>query len=118
MPNNQKLKMKKDLKVLVLVFGVIIALVALSNTQSYADNNEQTESKEVVAFDMQNLEKVEQMLQQPEPEECDKRIKIFNSDNELVYECRDNDDQRLKLLLRRSDLVLETDSSSYYLLGD
>jgi hypothetical protein len=110
--------MKKDLKVFALVFGVIIAIVALSNTQTYADNNEHAELKEMVALEVGTLEKIEQMLQLPEAEECEKRIKIFNSDNELIYECRDDDDQRLKLLLRRSDLMLQTDSSSYYLLGD
>jgi hypothetical protein len=36
----------------------------------------------------------------------------------LIYETLDKDDEHLMILLRRSDLVLQTDTSSYYLLGD
>jgi len=45
-------------------------------------------------------------------------IKFYNERNQLVYECRDKDDERLKVLMRRSDVVLETNTSSYYLLSD
>jgi len=47
----------------------------------------------------------------------EKCMKFFNEEKQLVYECRDKDDERLKILLRRSDLLLQTDTSSYYLLG-
>ncbi len=42
---------------------------------------------------------------------------IYNYKNELVYQTKDKEDERFKQLLRRCDLVLKTESSSYYLLG-
>jgi hypothetical protein len=44
--------------------------------------------------------------------------KIYNSNKKLVYECRDATDERLICLLRRSDRLMTTDSSSYYYLAD
>ena len=116
---NQKLKMKKNLRNFTIVFGTIIAFVAFSNTQSFAGKTEQQKTKLNIPFDTDMLDQVEEMLKVEEVEKpCDKRIKIFNSERQLIYECRGDDDQRLALLLRRSDLMFQTDSSSYYLLGD
>jgi hypothetical protein len=116
---NQKLKMEKRLKKLTLVFGVIIAIVALSNSRSYADNAEQNTTNAIIQVDTEMLDQVQDMLKVDEIiDPCEKRIKIFNSERQLIYECRGDDDQRLVMLLRRSDLMFQTDSSSYYLLGD
>ena len=117
--NNRKSKMKKKIRTFTLVFGIIIAIVALSNSQSYAEKTEQKSVDIIVPLDTEMLEQVEEMLKvDEEAKPCDKRIKIFNSEHQLIYECRGDDDQRLALLLRRSDLMFQTDSSSYYLLGD
>jgi hypothetical protein len=43
---------------------------------------------------------------------------IYNSDNQLVYMSRDKNDARLNELKKRSDLVMQTESSSYYLLSE
>jgi hypothetical protein len=116
---NQKLKMKKKIRNITIVFGAIVAFVALSNSESFAGKTEQQKTKLNIPFDTEMLDQVEELLKVEEvAKPCDKRIKIFNSERQLIYECRGDDDQRLALLLRRSDLMFQTDSSSYYLLGD
>jgi len=113
------LKMKKKLKISTLIFGIIVAVVALTNSNSYAENIENNESTELKTLEIEMLEVIEQILEIDEVQIVkDKRLKIYNSKSQLVYECRNKNDERLKILLRRCDLVLQTDSSSYYLLGD
>lgn len=43
---------------------------------------------------------------------------IYNSKYELVYMCRDKEDAHMKQLKLHCDLLMKTDSSSYYLLVD
>ena len=111
--------MKKKLKISTLIFGILVAIVALSHSNLYAENIEREEATELKTNEIEMLEVIEQILYDQETEfERKNCIKIYNIKNQLIYECRDKDDERLKDLLRRSDLVLRTDSSSYYLLGD
>ena len=111
--------MKKKLKISTLIFGIIIAVVALTNTKTFAENVENSEVTELKTYEVEMLSVIEQILEKDEIQPvANKCTKIYNSKNQLVYECRNKDDQRLKDLLRRCDLVLQTDSSSYYLLGD
>lgn len=111
--------MKKRIKISTLLFGIIVALVALSNSRLYANDIENNQATELKTEQVEMFNIIQQILEKSEfvveENEC---MKIYNKNNQLVYECRDKDDQRLKILLRRSDLVLQTDSSSYYLLGD
>ena len=112
-------KMKKKLKISTLIFGIVVAVIALSNTKSFADTFENAEVIELKTQETEMLEILEQILESKNIEQNqEKCIKIYNLKNQLVYECRDKDDERLKILLHRSDLVLQTDTSSYYLLGD
>ena len=111
--------MKNKLKISTLIFGIIIAVVALSNSTSYAKNSENSEITELKTSQTEMLEVIGQIFEESEfVVKKNKCQKIYNSNNKLVYECRDKNDERLKDLLRRSDLVLRTDTSSYYLLGD
>ena len=111
--------MKRKHKLSTIIFGIIIAIIALSNTSSYAESMKTQDKTELKRFEAEMIEVIEHILESPqvlvEKERCSK---IYNSKNKLIYECRDKNDERLKSLLRRSDLVLRTDSSSYYLLGD
>ncbi len=106
--------MKKKLRISALFLGVIVAILSFSDL--YADNQEQTEAISTI----ETLKEVAALIVKDTFNECaaEERIKIYNSSCQLVYECRGGDDQRLKILLRRSDLLWHTDSSSYYLLGD
>ena len=111
--------MKKKLKISTLIFGILVAIVALSHSNLYAENIEREQATELKTHEIEMLEVIEQILNDHEMEsEHNTCMKIYNIKNQLIYECRDKDDERLKALLRRSDLVLQTDSSSYYLLGD
>ncbi len=111
--------MKKKLKISTLIFGIIIAVIALSNSKSYADNFENTEVKKSEIQEAEMLDVIEHLLALKIVEPVQKKCtKVYNAKNQLVYECRDKDDERLKILLRRSDLVLQTGTSSYYLLGE
>lgn len=93
--------------------------MALSNSRLYANNIENTDALELKTEQVEMFNIIQQILEKSEfVSEENICMKIYNKNNQLVYECRDKDDQRLKILLRRSDLVLQTDSSSYYLLGD
>jgi len=117
--SNQDIKMKKKLKTVTLLLGIIVTVVALSNTSTYAENIESTESTELKTLETEMIEVIGSILENNETEKAAaKRIRFYNDKNQLVYESRDEKDKRLKILLRRSDLVLQTDSSSYYLLGD
>ena len=112
-------KMKKKLKISTLIFGIVVAVIALSNTRSFADTFDNAEVIELKTQETEMLEILEQIFDKNNIEQNQERcIKIYNIKNQLVYECRDKDDERLKTLLHRSDLVLQTDTSSYYLLGD
>jgi hypothetical protein len=112
-------KMKKKLKISTLIFGIVVAVIALSNSRSFADAVENVEVIELKTQETEMLEILEQIFESKNIEQNqEKSVKIYNLTNQLVYESRDKDDERLKILLHRSDLVLQTDTSSYYLLGD
>ena len=118
--NDQKtIEMKRFYKISTLIFGIAIALVAVSSANLHAENIEKNEIDEIDIVENEMLEVIEQILENETiAPEKDKSLKIYNEKNQLVYESRDEQDERLQLLLRRSDLMLQTDSSSYYLLGD
>jgi hypothetical protein len=111
--------MNRYLKRFTLIFGMLIAIVALTYGRSFADNKDRDELKTWLSMDMQTVKEIENVLKADEWNiTTEKRIKIFNSSKQLIYECKDIADKKLCVLLRRSDLILQTESSSYYLLGD
>jgi hypothetical protein len=110
--------MKANLKIFSVVIGVIVALGAFSNTDLYANP---TEKNSIHKFEIRQSEMIkilENVLEKEPvvlktPKKC---MKFYNDKKQLVYECRDKDDAHAKILLRRSDLMLNTNTSSYYLL--
>ena len=111
--------MKRKLKISTVIFGIIVAVLALSNSNSYAEKSEAVEVKQLNLTETEMLEVIEHVLEEketkPQTNEC---LKIYNQNRQLVYETRDKEDERLVILLRRSDLIWRNDSSSYYLLGN
>lgn len=98
---------------------MLIAIVALINSRSFADNKDCDDLKALLYVDSETVKEIENALKADVSNTTtEKRIKIFNSARQLVYECKDHADKKLCMLLRRSDLILQTESSSYYLLGD
>ena len=111
--------MDKKFKITTLILGVIIAVLAFSNTRLYAFPMEKEDITDVKEIQIELLTLLEQKIEIKHEEVKNNRcIKFYNERNQLVYECRDKDDERLKVLMRRSDVVLETNTSSYYLLSD
>jgi uncharacterized protein YpmB len=111
--------MKKKIKSLTLTLGVIIAAASLTYNSAHAAKTELESKTETIRVKPETLHEVEEMLEmEPLETPCTQRIQIFNGEKELIYECRGKDDKRLTMLLRRSDLIFQTESSSYYLLGD
>jgi len=117
MPINRIKKMKVNLKILILVSGILVAVSAIASTDLYAKPTEKNDISELKMMQTEMFELLEDVLENtPVIHNDDKCMKFYNSKKQLVYECRDKDDQRVKILLRRSDLLLKTNTSSYYLL--
>ena len=111
--------MKKRLKISTLIFGIIVAVLALSNSNSYAEKSETMEVIQLKPTESEVQDVIAHVLEEKEVKlELTECLKIYNSEHQLVYESRDKDDERLKILIRRSDLIWRNDSSSYYLLGN
>ncbi len=102
---------------LLVVLMVGIATASFASTYPDENFNYDTQDIEVLASEaLTNADKIE-ILPLGEQQQ-NHRYKIYNANKKLVYECRDADDERLKCLLKRSDLLMTTDSSSYYYLAD
>ncbi len=111
--------MKNTFHLTILTIGVLISILALTNTSAIADNKERDDFKALFTTDSELLEGIEVVISTKEiVASSDKRIIILNSNKQVVYECRDIADERLCVMLRRSDLIMHTETSSYYLLGD
>jgi hypothetical protein len=110
------MKPAKTLILLALVFaGVASASIASANPDE--NFNYDTKDVEVLASEALNNDDGIQTVPLNE-EQLNHRYKIYNANKKLVYESRDANDARLKCLMKRSDLLLTTDSSSYYYLAD
>ncbi len=114
---NQLLKMERKIKISTLILGVIISILALSNNKSVAFPLEKQNISELKDLQVEMFTLLEQKIESKNTAMNQNRcLKFYNCHNQLVYECRDQNDERLKVLLRRSDIVLQTNTSSYYLL--
>lgn len=80
-------------------------------------NFELNEGNDAVVFDLVMDKEAYHMLELITDTD-DHCCKIYNNKNELVYMSKDKNDQRLNQLKKRCDLIMKTDSSSYYLLSD
>ncbi|MDZ7606873.1 MAG: hypothetical protein U5K79_15085 [Cyclobacteriaceae bacterium] len=110
------MKLSKTLLLLALLLaGVVPASIASTNPDEKTNNDTQ----DIVVLASEALTNDDGIGTMPlNEEQQNHRYKIYNANKKLVYECRDADDARLKSLLKRSDLLLTTDSSSYYYLAD
>lgn len=107
--------LQKRLTLLIfLIVGIATTSVASINPIETINND--TQSFEALVSDA--LDKADEKLMLSSTSEEYRLYKIYNTDNKLVYESRDADDERLKCFLKRSDLLMTTDSSSYYYLAE
>jgi len=111
--------MKNRMKTSTIILGIIVAVLALSNSNVRADTSETSEIKELKDSKVEMMSTIAHLLDvSSDSTKIVEKFKIFNNKSELIYESKDENDQRLKLLIRRSDLICYTDTSSYYLLDN
>jgi hypothetical protein len=107
----------KNIRQLTLATGIFLAAFGITQASgvSVEVDRENNESIESLYMDLYEVVLSEDHENKKAAEFC---CQIYNANNELVYKSKDKDDPRLRQLLRRSDLLMKTNSYSYYLLGD
>jgi len=108
--------MKNYSNKILLIIGIFVATLTFCNNFSLADSN----SNEF--FEIEQYQLVESIIYELDRENninvTDNIIyKIYNCDNKLIYETRNNKDQKLKMLLNKSDLLTTIDNISYFKLS-
>jgi hypothetical protein len=109
------------MKELPMPHVLVLVLLMMLSLNLYAEKGEADVQGVIGEPDeLMQMEVMQSVLSGRETEIAETKIchKFFNKRNQLVYMCKDLDDERLKELLRRSDYLWKTHSSSYYLLGD
>ena len=99
----------------ILILGLVIATLALINNFSYADTNINRE-KHVSNLQIEQLA-LEILNTNVEENKIDAVYKVFNDTNQLVYETRNNKDEKLIQLIKTSDFLAEVNKISYYKLS-
>lgn len=108
--------MKNYSNKILLIIGFLVASMAFNNTFSLAD----TESNNIVEAEQYRLaESILYELNNETNTGLSESIhyKIYSCDNKLVYEARKGKDQKLKILLLKSDLLTTIDNIFYYKLS-
>jgi len=108
--------MKHLSKKAVLISGILVALLTLSQHASWAD------SRSLEKLEKQQDQLVASLVSEIEMEAkeimSEKLVyKIYNYDNKLVYESRSSEDQKLKNLINKSDILTTIDNISYFKLS-
>lgn len=100
----------------LLILGILIATLTLVNHWSLANTKSmvelEKEQKQLVAALVDEIEMETNILST-----VNSLYKIYNADNKLVYETRNSEDQKLKNLLNKSDLLTTIDNISYFKLS-
>jgi len=107
--------MKEGNRKSILILGLIIAALALINNYSYAEtiiNREGTNIEvqiEQLAIDL--------IVSNNEEYKTDEVFKVYNNADQLVYETKNNKDEKLVQLIKTSDFLAEVNKISYYKLS-
>jgi hypothetical protein len=108
--------MNKLKKTALLILGILVATFSLMFQVCYGGTSSTGDHEEV------EYQLVEEILNEIEVEKNstilqDDLYKIFNNDNKLVFETRNSEDQKLKNLLNKSDLLTTINNIYYYKLS-
>lgn len=100
----------------LLISGILIATLTVSYHLSWADSRSieklEQEQEQLVASLVYEIELEANNLM------AEKLVyKIYNYENKLVYESRSSEDQKLKNLLNKSDLLTTINNTSYFKLS-
>ena len=104
-------------KLIALTMVLFLVMSAGVNAES---RESKAEGSIVGPDEMMQIEALQNVLTFTERTKRDKPVchRFFNKRFQLVYMCKELDDERLRELMRRSDIIWTTHSSSYYLIGD
>ncbi len=105
--------MKNLSKKAILITGLMVAALIVGNQLSWAD------SRSIEELEKQQEQLVASLVDEIEMEATNQMseklvYKIYNYENKLVYESRNSEDQKLKILLNKSDLLTTIDNISYF----
>ena len=98
----------------IIILGVLVATIIIFSNISYGDpiiidHNFQAEQ------DYQ-LTEIQLLLNESVPDYTSEIIQIYNSSNELIYETRDKEDERMQILINKSDFLTDINQIKYYKL--
>ena len=116
----------KTLKNTILAIGIAVGIITLSTSLSLADTNTEmkaskTAMKEMKAEMLQSIKIIENQLienylenMETAPVQIEKEVKIYNSQDELVYEGK-AETQEAGLLLIDSHKLTEIEGVTFYI---
>jgi hypothetical protein len=99
----------------ILILGIIIAVIASFNHFSYADINSGSEGNDI-ELQLEQLA-VEILEANQDEKEGTSVYKVYNNSDQLVYETRNEKDEKFTQLIRQSDFITEVNKISYYKLS-
>jgi hypothetical protein len=108
--------MKRYLRKITLITGIIVALFALSNVDAIAGSGDTSDTDE--KLEAQFKEVIEKILEKDHVYVSEISYKIYDQDYDLVYESTNRQDPKLMKLINRSDFLLNINTSRYYLLDN
>ena len=107
--------MKEMKRKKLLILGIIIAVVVTINNFTYADINLSGELNEI---EFQSEQLALEILKANLSEKKDISVfKVFNSSDQLIYETRNENDEKFTQLIRQGDFITEVNKISYYKLS-
>ena len=107
--------MKEMKRKTILILGIIVAVIVSINNFSYANINTIEEGNDV---EFQTEQLALEILKANSNEFEDIPVyKVFNSSDQLVYETRNNKDEKFIQLIRQGDFITEVNKISYYKLS-
>ena len=107
--------MKEMKRKKLLILGIIIAVIVTINNFTYADMNDSGELNDI-EFQLEQLA-VEILEANQDEKEGTSVYKVYNNSDQLVYETRNEKDEKFTQLIRQSDFITEVNKISYYKLS-
>ena len=110
--------MKKNLKTPTLILGIIVAIIAFSNSNSFAEKPERmTPLMSLPQMEIKSAP-IEINLSSVAQKGTDENLKIYTKDFKLVYDGKKSVNRKVKKLVHKSDLIMHTNSTAYYILSE
>ena len=107
--------MKEMKRKKLLILGIIIAVIVTINNFTYADMNDSGKLNEI---EFQSEQLALEILKANSTEKEDISVyKVFNSSDQLIYETRNENDEKFTQLIRQGDFITEVNKISYYKLS-